>query len=488
MPHPQKTGGFYCNFLSYMLSYGGIQCGEGGGLMALELNTRQAPGLSQRMIQSVRILQMTTQELERYLDELAVENPAMDVERPACDSVDARHDEYLLREEARYRTLRQHDDDDYDPRDSWNFAQPDGETLREHLLSQLDAHAFSPLESAVIDALLDCLDESGYLTEDAQSVARRLHADIGTVERMIHLLQSLEPAGVCAASLGECLRLQLEAMGALDDAARRIVDECLDLVARTKCATIANRLGISAAAAGQYCALIRGLDPRPGARFFTRQETQYVTPDVTVARTEDGFRAILNRADLPMMSVNGYYDRLRRQTTDPETRDFLERKVQQVQWVRQCISQRQVTLRRISDEIIRRQTAFFERGPACLQSMKLSEIADALGIHESTVSRAVAQKYILCDWGVFPMQHLFQRKATARDRRSEATMEQDLTSDGIKRMLQEIIRSEDARKPFSDRVLGEKLAERGVSISRRTVAKYRDESGIPDASGRRQRE
>ena len=455
--------------------------------MALELDLRQSPALSQRMIQSVRILQMTAQELEGYLDELALENPTLDVEKPASESIDAYCDRYAAREEYRYRTLKQHNDDDYDPRDNWNLALPDGETLADHLRDQLDTRQFNRRELALLNAFLESLDERGYITADIETLSQRYGVSTETVEGLLRHLQALEPVGTCARTLAECLSLQLEAAGLLDDALSQLLNEGLELVARNKTVAIANRLGITPAEAAHYCEIIRALDPHPGARFFRPDETRYVTPDVYILRRAEGWQILLNDRDIPAVTVNSYYQKLYRRTEDAETKAFLEKKLGQAEWVRQCITQRQSTLRRVAEEILRRQETFFAEGSERLQSMKLVEIADALEIHESTVSRAVNGKYLLCDHGLFPMQALFQRKATARDSRSEATDAQDHTSTEIKRMLREIIRTENPRKPFSDRILGEKLAEQGATISRRTVAKYRDELGIPDASGRKQR-
>lgn len=453
-------------------------------MMNLELQVKQNQALSQRMLQSVRILQMTSQELESYVDELALENPALDVERAASESIDAYQQDYAVREQDRYLTQRQNNDDDT-PGENWNFSTVQDETLREHLLSQLDLRSFPRRDALILAFLLESLDGRGYLTEDAAFVAERFQTAAEDVERLIRLLQALEPAGVCARSLKECLRLQLAAAGLLDDTLERIIEECLELVAKSKYAAIAARLGISASAAARYSALLRTLDPKPGSRFFRQDDARYIVPDVYVLRADGHFVISLNGTDSPAVAVNSYYQKLCDSTGDQETRTYLQEKIRQVQWLRQCIDQRQTTLRAVTEEIFKRQTAFFAKGPAQLLPMKMSEVAAAIDMHESTVSRAIDKKYLQCDYGVFPMSAFFQRRATARDRRSVAMDEQSFTSDAVKRMLQEIIRTEPPKKPFSDRVLCEKLMEQGVTISRRTVSKYREEAGIPDASGRK---
>lgn len=455
-------------------------------MMNLELNVKQNQALSQRMLQSVRILQMTSQELESYVDELALENPALDVEHAASESIDAYQQDYAVREQDRYLAQRQNNDDDT-PGENWNFSTGQDETLQEHLLSQLDLRYFTRRDALILAFLIESLDGRGYLTEDAGFVAERFQAGTEDVERLIHLLQSLEPAGVCARSLEECLRLQLAAVGLLDDTLDRMIGECLELVAKSKYAAIAARLGITSSAAARYSALLRTLEPKPGSRFFHRDDARYIVPDVYVLRADGRFVISLSGTDSPTVTVNHYYQKLCDSTGDPETHTYLQEKIRQVQWLRQCIDQRQTTLRKVAEEIFKRQAAFFAKGPAHLLPMKMSEVAAAIDMHESTVSRAIDKKYLQCDYGVFPMSAFFQRRATARDRRSVAIDDQSFTSDAVKRMLKEIIRTEPPRKPFSDRVLCEKLLERGVTISRRTVSKYREEAGIPDASGRKSR-
>lgn len=452
--------------------------------MSIELRLKQNQAMSQRMLQSVQILQMTSQELETYVDELALENPVLDVERAAPESIDAYQQSYAIQEHDRYLTLRQNNDD-YDPKENWNISTCQDETLREHLLSQLDLRSFSRHEALILAYLLESLDERGYLIEDPDFVAERFRANVEDVERLIQVLQSLEPAGVCARNLKECLRLQAHFTGILDDTLGQIIDECLELVAKNKFAAISAKLSISTSVAARYSALIRTLNPKPGSSFYSQNDAHYIVPDVYVLRTGDHFTISLNGTNSPDISINSYYQRLCSDTEDKETRTYLHEKIQQVQWLRQCITQRQTTLQRVTEEIFKRQTAFFSQGPSYLQAMKMSEIADAIEMHESTVSRAINKKYLQCDYGIFPMSAFFQRRATARDRRSVAMDEQNFTSDDIKRILRGIIQTEPHKKPFSDRILCEKLQEQGVTISRRTISKYREEAGIPDASGRK---
>ena len=441
------------------------------------------------MIQSVQILQMSSQELESYIDGIALENPVMDVEKTAGqrDSLDALRHSHMDKEEDHYLAQRQRNDDDYDPKDSWNFNRDRGETLKEHLRSQLDIKRFVGKDALILDYLLDSLDERGYLTEDVSFVAECFDSEPEKVEALISVLRELEPAGICAGNLQECLKLQLRRRGLLNVVMEKLIDDCLELISKNRIPAIAARLGISSETASRYCSLVRSLDPRPGSRFYHQDDTVYIIPDVCVTKKNDAFSVTLNCGDAPEIRVNSYYQNLLQTTDDKDTLDYLENKIRQAEWLQHCITQRQETITRISCEILKRQIAFFRNGPDYLQPLKMSEIAGAIGMNGSTVSRAIDQKYLQCSWGIFPMNWFFQRKATGRDIRAAAVEEENFTPAEVKRRLHKIIESEDPKKPYSDRILSEKLGETGITISRRTVAKYREEENIPDASGRKLR-
>ena len=289
--------------------------------MALELRQQQKQNLSQRMIQSVQILQMSSQELESYVDELALENPAMDVKKSQGESIDSWHQNYAEAEHDHYLAQRQRNDDDYDPRDTWNFNMQHGETLKEYLWSQINPRLFSKSEILILDYMMDCLDDRGYLTESAGETADRFDAEEDQVRDLIHFLQTLEPAGICAHNISECLQLQLDRKGLLNDALKELTDQHLPLVAKSKTSSIASKLGISKSQASKYCDLIKTLDPRPGGRFYRQEEIQYIIPDVYVTKKGDDFEISLNAKDTPVVSVNDYYQRLLKSTKDGDVKE-----------------------------------------------------------------------------------------------------------------------------------------------------------------------
>ena len=229
----------------------------------------------------------------------------------------------------------------------------------------------------------------------------------------------------------------------------------------------------------QAMEVIRELNPKPGNSFSSRENLKYITPDVTVVKLKDYYEILLNEYMYPKMSINGYYRNMLKAGNDKETKDYVTTKVKQAEWVMQCVSQRNVTLMNVSKCIVDVQECFFTYGPGYLRPLKLADVAEMVGIHESTVSRAVKDKYLQCSWGIFPMNYFFIGAI------SKAGNENAATADTAKNLLKEIIADENHEKPYSDRILSEKLAERGVKISRRTVAKYREAMGIKDASGRK---
>ncbi|MDD3253845.1 MAG: RNA polymerase factor sigma-54 [Lachnospiraceae bacterium] len=453
--------------------------------MQFELQMKQTQALSQRMLQSVKILQMTAQEMELYVNELSLENPAMDVREKSGESIEEQQWLNSLHEENHYLYQRQNNDDDYNPKDNWNFNIDEGETLRDYLWSQLITGEFSKRETDIIDYLLENLDDRGYLTESTDDVAAYFGTDLPVVESLLEKLQSLEPVGVCARDLPECLKLQLKARQLLTPVLSQMIDECLELIAKNKIPAITHKLHLSPAEVSGYCQIIKSLNPKPGSAFFHREEMRYIVPDVTIIKFDDHFDILLNESIYPEVEVNHYYEKMRKESEDREVKEYLDNKIRQVEWVRQCIAQRGKTLMAVSKEILKNQEEFFLYGPEHLRPLKMADVAEAAEIHESTVSRAVQKKYLQCAHGVYPMSFFFQKKATVRTSDGASEAGAGVTNADVKRALREIVDQEDKKKPHSDRVLSELLTERGMPISRRTVAKYRDEEGIPGTSGRK---
>lgn len=450
--------------------------------MDLKLETKQSQTLSQRMIQSAEILQMTAEELNTYINELALENPVIDMVSPATpgqpESIEQRQWLNSFNEENYYLYQRQNNDDEYDFKDSWNIRAEEGETLSDYLWSQLITGDFTEQEQDILKFMLECVDSRGYLEEDLDRIASIFQVSLEQVQVLLETLQSLDPAGVCARNLSECLRLQLTRRQMATPALLAIVDQGLEMVAKNQVNAIARKFRLSQGEAAGCCQLIKSLNPKPGVSFSSREKLRYIIPDVTIVKFKDSFSILLNESMYPSISVNSYYLRLGKESQAPEVQEYLSSKIRQAQWVKQCIAQRGKTLMDVSKAILERQEAFFAMGPSHLVPLTMANLAAQLDVHESTVSRAVSKKYLQCSWGVYPMSYFFSRQVGSSPS----------TASRIQDMMEEIIKGEDKKKPYSDRVIAEKLAEQGVVISRRTVAKYREARGIGDGASRREYE
>ena len=455
--------------------------------MDLKLEMKQSQTLSQRMIQSAEILQMTSEELNTYINELALENPVIDMVSTATpgqpESIEQRQWLNSFNEENYYLYQRQNNDDEYDFKDSWNIRTDEGETLTDYLWSQLITGDFTQEEQEILKFMLECLDSRGYLEEDLEHIAEAFHVSMEKIEFLLETLQSLDPAGVCARNLEECLRIQLIRRQMATPALLAIVNQGLEMVAKNQVNAIARKFRLTTGEAAGCCQIIKSLNPKPGVSFSSREKLRYIIPDVTIVKFKDTFSILLNESMYPSIAVNSYYRRLGEESQTQEVQDYLNSKIRQAEWVKQCIAQRGKTLMDVSKAILEHQEAFFAMGPSHLVPLTMAELAGQLDIHESTVSRAVSKKYLQCSWGVYPMSYFFSRRVgNARDSGSA------LTASRIQDMMEEIIRGEDKKKPYSDRILAEKLNDQGVSISRRTVAKYREERGIGDAASRKEYE
>ena len=459
--------------------------------MDLKLQVKQTQTLSQRMIQSAEILQMTSQELNTYINELALENPVIDIVEPPTaeeqrESIEQQEWLNSFNEENYYLYQRQNNDDDYDFKSSWNINTDDGETLQDYLWSQLITENFTDQETEIIKFMLECLDNKGYLEESIETIASYFGTDTELVEDLLSDLQALDPSGVCARSLEECLKLQLERRNMLTPVLESIIDNCLEMVAKNQIPAIARKLRLSPTETAGYCQIIKSLNPKPGVSFSSRDQLRYIIPDVTIVKFKDHFDILLNESMYPTIELNSYYRQMNQNPESSELKEYLGNKIRQAEWVKQCVTQRGKTLMQVSRAILEHQEEFFTFGPAHLNPLRLADIAQELDIHESTVSRAVSKKYLQCSWGVYPMNFFFSRSVAVQESSSSESGTQSVTAADIKRVLREIIEEENKKKPYSDRLLGEKLAERGISISRRTVAKYREDEGIADASGRKE--
>ena len=448
----------------------------------MELRQSQTQQLTQQQLQNLELLQMSALELEQYVQQLALENPLVelaDTAGPAAGPDDELvHRLRWLEENDRQNTFyHQVSEDELDPLAQ---AGSDGgleETLYRFISRQLPPLRLPAEVNGAVLYLAACLDDDGYLRAVPEELAAGSGISLPVLERALEVLRSLEPAGVGAADLAQCLGLQLERIGQAGPAAA-IVREHLESLARGHYKAIAGALGVSQTQVRQAARIIRELEPRPGALFQRPEQTLYIQPDVFIEPDETGrYVAACGGADRPPFHLNAYYRQLLAQTADPQVREYLAGKLQQAKNILQAVARRRDTLLRCAQAIADRQSGFFRDGPTALTPMRMADVAAQCGIHESTVSRAIRGKSIQCARGVFPMSYFFTRPADHSGANASG-------GTAARALLRQIIDGEDRAHPLSDEKLRARMAAEGCPVSRRTVAKYREQMCIPDAARR----
>ena len=485
--------------------------------MKLGMHLEQKQIISQQMIQTLKVLEMNVTELEAYLTRLSAENPVVELEpseyrKETEDLALARQAEFERKLEwlsSADRQNRTYYADDA-PDQGLNAVQDpasSGETLAEHLHTQLLLKEYTARDFRILDFMARSLDSRGYFTEPLAIVTEHFSVTEDEAESLLRKLQELEPAGVGARDLKECLLLQLRrhsgdlifhfskdgtssALTAeellesakMTELAEQLVLHHLEDIARNHIDLIARKRGTTVPAVEAACSLIRRLNPKPGNALSDGRALPYVRPDVIVIRREDApdFDVLVNDYQCPRLSVNSFYEALAQETDDPEAKKYLREKLAQIAQAKADLANRSSTLSRVAGLLVRLQSSFFLRGPGFRSPMVLSDLAGPLSLHESTVSRALKDKYLQCSWGVFPMNYFLNAAAVRKSAEEDGT-----GTDQVYRALQEVIDAEDKRKPLSDEKICAALADRGIQIARRTVNKYRKELGIPDKSGRK---
>lgn len=443
----------------------------------MELTQKTQQTLSAQQLQSMKILQMGAQELRQYVETLMLENPVLEHDEaapePAGDPQPYDRLEWAAandRQNAQYYAS----DEDRDPMANVG-GTTGGDRLTDDLFAQFGGLRLEPEVAAAIRFLVARLGADGWLEEDIEAQAAEAGISTSLFARALDELQAAEPAGVGARSLEECLRLQIARQAGDHSLAERIVAAHLPDLACGRLAQIAKQCGAPEEEVRAACALIRRLNPHPCAGFAGRERPRYVIPDVRILDTGDGFEVVPNQDMLPRLRLNPYYLQLMRDTADRETRDYLLKKANQAKWVVHSIEQRQSTVLGCVRCIAGRQEAFLRSRGRSLRALSMQEVAQQLGVHESTVSRAAREKYVQAPSGVYPLGIFFSR----------ALGEGDTSLDAARKLLKSLIDGEG--EPLSDQKLCEEMQRQGCAVSRRTVTKYRLELGIPSAQARKAR-
>ncbi len=470
----------------------------------LQFRLSQHLTLTPQLQQSIRLLQLSTVELNQEIERQLMENPILEREDgdaepapraaddvpPAAESAPTempepqeRGDELPADFASPWRGEQEGDDDG-----DRNQAAPESPTLREHLNSQLTLVHINARDRSLVSMLIDALDDDGYLTQPLEEIAALLPAgaESGVDELAIALrhLQNLEPVGVGARSPSECLVLQLRAMRPDEPGgpgtrchaiALAIADRHLELLAAREYARLKAATGAIDEELRAAQQLIRGLNPRPGAA-FSRTESPYVIPDVVVRKLRNVWKASLNQGAMPRLRINRFYAELT--ARQKNSGGSLATQLQEARWLIKNVRQRFDTILRVTQAIVDRQRSFLDHGEVAMRPMVLREIAEVLGVHESTVSRVTTQKYMATPRGTFELKDFFGSHV-ATDTGGAAS------STAIRALIKQLVAAEDAHDPLSDSAIARLLGEQGIVVARRTIAKYRESLQIPSVNQRK---
>jgi RNA polymerase sigma-54 factor len=351
-------------------------------------------------------------------------------------------------------------------------------SLQEHLMQQVVLDDLPAPVLAALQQLIGNLDDRGYLAQSPSDVALQTGLPYDTVLEALKLLQSFDPPGIGSQTLAECLLAQLRAKGRGDTLAARMLRDQFELLSRRRIPELSRKLGAAADDVQAAIEEIGKLDPAPGRR-FAEDNNRVVVPDVVVEKDGDEWKIHLNSDYIPRLRLSSTYRELiAKGTLSKEERDYLRDRMRSGKFLIDSIEQRQRTIERITREIIKAQTAFFEQGVSQLRPLTMTQIADIVGVHETTVSRAIANKFMKTPHGVFDFKYFF---TTGYQADSGASV----SNTSVKEMLAELVAIEDKSAPLSDQELVAKLADKGLTLARRTVAKYREELGILPSNLRR---
>jgi RNA polymerase sigma-54 factor len=419
--------------------------------------------LTKELTQAIELLQYSAVELQSFLYEQSLENPFLEIR------------DYRLK-----RNFRNLSDKE---KQQWiENMSTYSETLSSYLTAQLPALSLSEHEERIVHYMIACLDEDGYLRVNIEEIAERFAISKQEAEKALQIIQSLEPAGVGARNLQECLYLQLKRLPYRDEFAEQIIQHHFSLFVEKAWKTLAKQLGVDIASLQRVWDLIRTLEPRPGIH-YTKERPHFIVPDIIVQRSKEGdWRIFYNEDVHPELIWNRVYEQKISSCQDGQVHAFVKDKYRQFLWLAKSLEQRKQTLLNIMHVIVDKQKQCFETGFAALKPLTMREVAEELGIHESTVSRAVKNKYVQTPFGTVELRRFFSSAV------SSVYMDEDAASSvKVKMFIKQLIEQENKQQPLSDQKLADLLHEQyGVVISRRTVAKYREQLHIPSSAKRKQ--
>lgn len=479
----------------------------------LELRQQQSLVMTQQLQQSIKLLQLSSLDLHEFIAEELEKNPFLQEEGGEAgteefaepspdkaeqksadqldtvelgDSDDLRPQEELLDQvqddrwensdwQDRQYTVRHHsDNDDVNILEQTVSETP---TLKDHLLEHLLLSTEDMAQRLIGRHLIDLVDEAGYLPAEYRTLAEVLHCDVEEVDQVVELLQRCEPAGLCSRTLSECLAMQLREKDHYDPAMQALVEH-LELLSRADYDRLEQLCGVDREDLRDMVAEIKSLNPKPGLQ-FSHEISQTVLPDVLVSRRKQDWHIELNPQTLPRVLVNQpYYVQISKHSKDKEDKKYLNEQLANANWLVKALDQRAKTMLKVSKEIVKQQENFFRYGIRYLKPLTLREVADAIEMHESTVSRVTSNKYMATPSGLYELKYFFTSSV-------QSAHGGDISSKTVQHLIKQMVDAENADAILSDDAIAEQLKAQGVDVARRTVAKYRDLLQIPSSTQRR---
>jgi len=457
---------------------------------SLQLKLGQSLTMTPQLQQAIRLLQLPVLDLNAQIQDALEENIMLEMEDlpdvPQTSAETTAEVQTIQAEDNwQVRSAERIQDSGWngEGRPITEFADESGQTLREHLLWQLEMEHFTPRQAVIGEAIIDSVNDDGYLSEDLEEIFAGLDAEPGfslpEVEETLDKVQRLDPVGVGARSIGECLVLQLKQLDPATPGVSLAIDIAtghLDLVANRDYGELRRSLRTSEEDLHDALALVKSCNPKPGLA-VSPAAAEYVIPDVFVRKIDDGWQVEISPTGVPRLSVNQQYARLLRGSGDHAV---LRSQLQEARWLIRSLEIRNETLMKVATCIVSRQTEFLEHGDESMKPMVLRDVAEEIGMHESTISRVTTNKYMHTPRGVFEFKYFFSSHLSSADG-------EDQSSTSVRAKIRKLIGAENPAKPLSDSKIANILADEGISVARRTVAKYREAMNIASSSERRKR-
>jgi len=448
--------------------------------LKLNISQKQRLILTQIMQQSINVLQMSAYDLREYIEKEFEENPILEADFNLIESKDNIDNTQLSKYlNDRYDENYNYQHNNEDEASVFNFIS-DKKSLKDYLYEQLGEIKSDIKIKKVVSYMIESLDSRGYLENTLEEICSDLGIDKEKVQNALEILQSLEPCGIGARDLKECLLIQLKNKGILDEIIKEIVLKYLECIADCKYNYIAKELKITPKEVQAYGDIIKSLEPKPSRGYYTGEEVKFIIPDAYIVKIGDKYNVIMNKDIIPNITINNLYKQEILNGKNKKEVEYVKEKVNDAIGLINDIEQRNNTILKLLECIVKKQKAYFENGQEYLKPMTLRDLADEMSLHESTVSRAIKDKYILTSRGTVKIKDLFCNGIISSGINGEG-----VSTNNIKNKIKQLIQLENKNKPLSDQAICDLLNKEHIDISRRTVAKYREELGIKSSSKRK---